>query len=343
MKLIGIGDLFIPCEYIQTGLRPLEACGVEAETVEWRLESFDQLQELNLKIEKGGSEAVEPPAYLLEKMAQAEILITHFCPITRAVIDACPRLKIIGVLRGGYENVNVAYAKQKGIQVFNTPGRNADSVADFTVGMAIAECRNIAKGHHGLKNGEWIRRYPNVDTIPDLPGRTFGIIGLGEIGQKVARRLAGFEMTLLGFDPFVDPQRMEPYNVTVVSLEELLRKSDFVSLHARLTGENAGLIGERELSWMKPSAYLINTARAALIDEKALYQALKNHQIAGAALDVFETEPPGKDYPLVTLENVTLTPHMAGGSRDAFLNTPKRLAADLANHLTGKPARFLIH
>ncbi len=342
MNLVGIGDLFIPCQYIEAGFARLTPFGVHVDTIEWHFDSFDQLQEANLKVEKHGSEAFEPPAEVVEKVSQAEILITPFCPVTQALIDKCLDLKYIGVLRGGYENVNTSYAAQKGIQVFNTPGRNADAVADFTIGMAIAECRNIAKGHHGLKNGEWIRTYPNLNTIPDLSGRTFGIIGLGEIGQKVARRLSGFDMEILGYDPFVTSEQTKKLGIQVVPLDDLLARSDFVRLHARLTAENTGMIGARELSLMKPSAYLINTARAGLIDEDALYQVLKDRRIAGAALDVFEVEPPGKDYPLVTLDNVTLTPHMAGGSRDAFLNTPKRLAADMENLFTGGTPRFSV-
>ncbi|MCU0503605.1 MAG: 2-hydroxyacid dehydrogenase, partial [Anaerolineae bacterium] len=246
------------------------------------------------------------------------------------------RLKVIGVLRGGYENVNFAHAKEKGLLVFNTPGRNADAVADFTVGMIIAEARNIARGHHGLKKGEWIRTYPNYQHIPDLPGRTVGLIGLGEIGLKVARRLSGFDVQLLGYDPYAKPEVVAQHGVHLIGLDDLLATSDFVSLHARLTAENRHMVGPRELALMRPTAYLINTARAGLVDEDALYQALKEGRLAGAALDVFEKEPPGRDHPLVTLANVTLTPHMAGGSVDAFINSPKRLAADMA-HLFDRP------
>jgi D-3-phosphoglycerate dehydrogenase len=329
MKLVGIGDLFVPCWAISRGFAALAQYGVQVATVEWKLDGFDQLQAINLQIEQHGSDAVEPPEAIYEAAVDAEILITHFCPVTRRLIDACPRLQIIGVLRGGYENVNFAYARERGLLVFNTPGRNAAAVADFTVGMIIAEARNIARGHHGLKNGEWIRNYPNYQHIPDLPGRTVGLIGLGEIGRKVARRLSGFDVRILGYDPYVAPLLIAPYGVQLVGLDELLTASDFVSLHARLTAETRHLIGRRELALMKPTAYLINTARAGLVDEEALYKALSEGRIAGAALDVFEKEPPGRDYPLVNLPNVTLTPHMAGGSVDAFINSPKRLAADM--------------
>ena len=174
MKLVGIGDLFVPCWAISRGFAELAPHGVQVETVEWRLDGFDQLQAINLQVEQRGSDAVEPPEEIFAAAAEAEILITHFCPVTRRLIEASPRLKVIGVLRGGYENVNFAYARERGLLVFNTPGRNADAVADFTVGMMIAEARNIARGHHGLKNGEWIRTYPNYQHIPDLPGRTVG-------------------------------------------------------------------------------------------------------------------------------------------------------------------------
>jgi len=344
MKLVGIGDLFIPCQYIAAPFQAFSKFGVEVVALDWKHDNFDQLQHDNLKVEQKGSEALEPADYILEAVRDADIIITHFCTVTRKMIDACPNLKIIGVLRAGYENINVEYARQKGILVFNTPGRNADAVADFTVGAMIAECRNIAKGHHGLKNGEWIRTYPNYRTIPDLPGRTAGLVGLGEIGLKVAKRLHGFDMQVLGYDPYAKKEVVDAQGVKLVSLDELLKESDFISVHARLTAENRHLIGAREFGLMKPTAYFINTARAGLVDEDALYQALKSGQIAGAAIDVFEKEPPGKDHPLVRLENITVTPHMAGGSVDAFYHSPKRLANDMIN-LFAEPGkiRFLLN
>jgi D-3-phosphoglycerate dehydrogenase len=344
MKLVGIGDLFIPCQYIKKFFQEFSRFGIEVNVLDWKHENFDQLQHDNLKVEQGGSDAIEPPDYIMKAVQDADIIITHFCTITRQLIDSCSNLKIIGVLRAGYENINVDYAKGKNILVFNTPGRNADAVSDFTIGMMISECRNIAKGHHGLKNGEWIRTYPNYKTIPDLPGRTVGLIGLGEIGLKVAKKLCGFDMQILGYDPYANKELVETYEVKLVSLDELLSSSDFVSIHARLTEENRHMIGERELGLMKPTAYFINTARAGLVDEHALYNALKSKKIAGAAIDVFEKEPPGKDHPLVTLENITITPHMAGGSIDAFINSPKRLAADMINLFEEKSnIRFLLN
>ena len=324
MKIVGIGDLFIPSKYIKTGFEQSEKeYGLEVSVLDWKLAGFDELQNINLLVEQSGAEAYDVPDYIIDAVKDADIIVTQFCPITKKVIDRCEKLKIIGVLRAGCENVNSEYAKKKGITVVNTPGRNSDAVADFAVGMMICEARNIARGHYGLKNGQWIRNYPNSDYIPDFPGRTVGLIGYGEIGRKVEKRLQGFDMKVIVYDPFM---RGEPEFGRKVDLDTLLSESDFVTIHARLSKDNEKMIGERELGLMKKTAYLINTSRAGLIDEKALYRALKSNKIAGAAIDVFELEPPGKDYPLVTLPNITVTPHMAGGSKDAFFNTPKKLA-----------------
>lgn len=338
MKLVGIGDLFIPCQYIESGMKSLENYGISVSTVEWKLSGFDELQNINLSVEQGGREDVKVPDYIAEAVKDADIIITQFFPIGKELIDMCSNLKYIGVLRAGYENINFEYANEKGIKVFNTVGRNAHAVSDFAVGMMICEARNIARGHYGIKNGKWIRTYPNSDSIPDFNGKTVGIVGYGEIGRLVAKKLGGFDMEILVYDPFYKDDEVKP-----VDLDTLMSKSDFVTLHARLTKDNEHMIGKHELSLMKPTAYLINTSRSGLVDEKALYDVLKDGKIAGAALDVFDMEPPAVDYPLVTLPNVTLTPHMAGGSKDAFLNTPKLLAAGFADYLDGKYTRFLLN
>ena len=340
MKLVGIGELFIPHEHIRRGFAGWERKGVRVETLDWKVSGFQELQNINHLMEKEGSEAYDPPGYIHEAVRDADIIVTEFCPVSQRLIDECAHLAAIGVLRAGTENVNVAHATSKNILVFNTPGRNADSVADFTVGMIICECRNIARGHHGLKNGRWIREYPNQGRIPDLPGKTIGLIGLGEIGRKVARRLAGFDVKVLACDPYVkDP----PAGVTMVSLERLMSESDFVSIHARLSHETERLITRDMIARMKPTAYFINTARAGLVDEGALYEALRDRRIEGAALDVFEKEPPGGDYPLVALDNVTLAPHMAGGSNDAFFNSPARLAAEMIKLWDGEGSPFIVN
>lgn len=336
MKIVGIGDLFIPASYIEKGFGPLREKGHIVEVMDWPLKSFDELQNYNLLVETQGCQALQPPQRVFELCADADVIVTQFCTVTRELVDACPKLKAIGVLRGGIENVCSEYAREKGIEVFNAPGRNAEAVSDFTVGMIICEARNIARGHHGILTGRWIRNYSNSGMIPDLPGRTVGLIGCGAIGMKVAKKLSGFDMKLLGYDPFASAERCKEAGVEPVELDELMARADFVSLHARLTAENHHLIDARRLALMKPTAYLINTSRAGLIDEAALVEALRAKKIAGAALDVYEHEPPQPDDPLLALDNVTLTPHMAGGSNDAFFNTPillrKRMEAWIDQH-----------
>lgn len=340
MKLLGIGDLFIPREYISDGFQPLSKHGIEIQTIDWDLESISELQRINQCFEKSGCEDYSIPQPILEAVEDADILITQFFPVNKQLLDAGKRLKFIGVLRAGYENVNVDYTSSKGILVFHTPGRNADAVADYTVGLLICECRNIARGHHGLKNGKWHREFSNSAYIPDLPGKKVGIVGLGEIGQKVAQRLSGFGVSLLGYDPYMT---FSDFGMLQVSLNELMKEADFVTIHARYSKETDKLISRELINLMKPTAYLINTSRPGIIDEDALYEALKNRRIAGAGLDVFNNEPPGKDYPLILLENITVTPHMAGGSKDAFLNSPKRLALEMEKYFLFKQSNVIVN
>lgn len=336
-KLVGIGDLFIPSAYIAAGMQPLAQHGIEISTVDWKLSGFDELQHINLLVEQGGREEIPVPPEILSAVQDADILVTQFFPVGKALIDACPKLRWIGVLRAGYENVNVEYAKQKGITVFHAVGRNAHAVSDFAVGAMICTARNIALGHFGIKNNQWIREYPNSASIPDMNGKTVGIIGYGEIGRLVAKKLSGFDVSILAYDPFC-----RNADVKLVNLETLMAESDFITVHARLTPENEHMLNAHMLGLMKPTAYLINTSRSGLIDEAALCEILREHRIAGAFLDVFDHEPPQPDDPLLQLDNVTLTPHMAGCSKDAFYNTPKLLAAAMIDHLEGRPTRLLI-
>ncbi len=326
MKVKGIGDALIPAVYIEKGFGRWRELGHEVSVLDWDTGGVEELQRINLAVEQHGPKAVEVPQYILDFIKDADILITQFCPVSKTVIDNCPNLKAVGVLRGGVENIDVAYAGEKNVLVFNTPGRNATAVADFTVGMMLAECRNIARSHRLLKEGLWDKDYPNKDNIPDLEGKTAGIIGYGNIGRKVAKRLRGFDMDIITYDPYL---REAPEDVRQVSLEELFEEADFVLVHYRLTEETKHMINKDLIARMKPTAYFINTARSGLVDEDALAEALREHRIAGAAIDVFEMEPPGKDYKLVAPDNITITPHLAGSTRDAFTNSPVLLEKDM--------------
>ena len=305
--------------------------------------NWSQLQYRRLEVEKKGPEIEEVDETIINNGKDVDILMGLFLPVSSKVMDAMPNLRIVGVSRAGLENVNVAEATKRGILVFNVQGRNAHAVSDFAVGMMLAECRNIARAHFAIRNGEWRKTFSNSEVIPELSGRTVGLVGFGYIGKLVAKKLSGFDVKLIVYDPFTSAEDIESLGGTKVELDELLKKSDFVSLHARLTDKNKGMIGERELSLMKSTSYLINTGRAGLVDQKALAYALKEKKIMGAALDVFTTEPIDPDSEFLTLDNVTLTTHIAGTTADALQNSPYLLAEDIAKFLSGEKARFIVN
>jgi D-3-phosphoglycerate dehydrogenase len=318
---------------MRQGLERLSDLGVEVHVRQWEHETLVDLQRDNLAIEQGGPEAVPLPDALTRDCDRFELLVVQFAPVSRSLVAAASSLRVIAVLRGGTENVAVPFATERGISVLNTPGRNARAVAECTVGMILAEVRNLARAHAYLRNGQWRREFPNSRFIPELNEKTVGLIGYGAVGRLVAHYLHAFGCRLVVFDPFL---KQDPLPARRVDLPALLREADVVSIHARLTNENQHMIGAAELAQMKRTAVLVNTARSGLVDEEALIAALKNGTIQGAALDVFDTEPLAADHPFVTLDNVTITPHLAGSTADTFLGSPRMLAEHLARMLNGE-------
>jgi D-3-phosphoglycerate dehydrogenase len=333
MKLLALSDAYIPFDCMQRGLKSLEPLGVQVDVRRWEHETLIQLQQANLAIEKEGPSAVELPDDLTQDIADVDILVTQFAPLGRSLIEAATSLKVIGVLRGGTENVEVPLATQRGIPVLNTPGRNARAVAEATLGMILAEIRNIARAHACLTQGQWRREYPNTTAIPELYEKTVGLIGYGAVGQLVAHYLQAFGSRIVAYDPYFQG---DPAPAHLVDLTELLEHSDVVSIHARLTDQSQHMIGREQLALMKPTAILVNTARSGLVDESALVDALAERRIMGAALDVFDVEPLPTEHPLAHLDNVTITPHLAGSTIDAFRNTPKLMAGHLTCLLQGE-------
>jgi D-3-phosphoglycerate dehydrogenase / 2-oxoglutarate reductase len=330
MKALAIGDRFIPAGVLEAGLEALKAKGVRVTAREWRHASLEELQRDNLLVEQGGPDAVKPPDDLTADIEGADLLIVQFFPVGKELISRARGLKSIGVLRAGTENVACDFAAGRGIEVINTPGRNARAVAEFTVALIFAEIRNIGRSHAALRQAVWRKDFPNSAAIPEIHGKTVGIVGYGNIGRMVAGYLLAFGARIVFYDPFATG---DAGSATSVSLAELLRASDIVSLNLRLSEETYHLIGAEELALMKPSAVLVNTSRSGVIDQAALVEALRSRRIMGAALDVFDLEPLPADDPLLRLDNVTLTAHMAGSTIDAFANSP-RLFADryLAMH-----------
>ena len=333
MKLLAIGDWLLRAEYMAAGFKGLEDAGVEVVVRQWPHETVAELQKDNLAVEQGGPEAVRLGDELIHDVGEYHILSVQFAPIGRDLIDAATNLKVIAVLRGGTENVAGEYAAEKGVAVFNTPGRNARTVAEFTLGLILAEVRNIARGHTALRRAEWMKDFPNSDHIPELHGKTVGLVGYGHVARLVAGYLEAFGSRILAYDPYVGG---ETAPAAMVDLHTLLRESDVVSIHARMTEETHHLIGPAELALMKPSAVLVNTARSGIVDERALIAALTDRTITAAAVDVFDTEPLPPDHPFLKLDNVTLTPHLAGSTLDAFTNSPKLMAGHLMRMLNGE-------
>lgn len=332
IKLLAISDTYIPAACMHEGLSGLEASGVELHVRPWEHASLTGLQEANLAIERGGPAAVPLPDELVRDAGEFDIVVVQFAPVDAAFIASAGRLKVIGVLRSGTENVDMEAATRRGISVLNTPGRNARAVAEFTIGMILAEVRNIGRAHADMHGGAWRRPYPNSGAVPELCGRTCGCVGYGAVARLVAGYLEAFGCRVIAYDPHAGgdapPGGWAP-------LDDLLRTSDIVSLHARLTEETRHLIGARELGLMKPSAILVNTARSALVDEQALVGALSSGGLAGAAIDVFDTEPLDGGHPFRAMDNVTLTPHLAGSTADAFRNSPRLMCGFLETMLKG--------
>ena len=242
------------------------------------------------------------------------ILMTSKVRITKNVIDAGKKLKVISKYGVGVDTIDVEYATKREILVCYTPGVNSDAVAEHTLGLILATLKKIPQSMAYLRKGGW-REEKFLGE--ELTGATVGIIGFGNIGLRLAKKLSGFEIKLLVYDPYVSKERIERAGGEKVDLSDLLRNSNIVSLNLALTPETFHMIGEKELQQMKPTSYLINTARGPLIDEKALYRALIERWIAGAGLDVFEEEPAKPENPLFSLDNVVVTPHLGGSTNKA--------------------------
>lgn len=333
MKLLAVGDTFIPRNVMAEGLKGLEKYNVQVESREWEHENLEMLQKDNLIVEQQGPEVIDLPEKLINDIADYDILVVQFMPVSKKLIDKAKNLKLICVLRGGTENVACDYAASKGISVMNTPGRNARAVAEFTMGMILSEIRNIARAHAAMKQGVWRKDFPNSGSVPELNGKTAGIVGFGAIGRLVAGYLQAFGCKILAYDPFV---KKAPDGIELVDLKNLCKNSDVICVHARLTNDTYHLVGKEEIACMKPTAILVNTARSGLVDETSLKKALTEKRIAGAAIDVFDNEPLPESDSYLKLDNVTITSHMAGTTKDAFTNSPKLMRDILIKMLSGE-------
>ena len=253
-------------------------------------------------------------AELLSALGNANaVLVRSATKMDAEAIAASPNLKIIARAGVGLDNVDVPAATSAGVLVVNAPTSNIVSAAELAVSLLLAVARNVVPANLALKNGQWKRsQFGGVE----LQGKTVGIIGMGKIGMLVAKRLAGFDMKFVAFDPYVKDAPTGGPEIKMVSLDELLAESDFVTIHIPKTDETKGLINAAALAKMKPTAFVINAARGGVLDESALFDALKSGTIAGAGLDVYATEP-CTDSPLFSLDNVVATPHLGASTEEA--------------------------
>lgn len=272
---------------------------------------------------------------LRKEVAHVNAIILGADKFDEELMAAAPRLKIIARYGVGYDNVDVEAATSRSIFVTYTPGVLSDAVADLTFAFILASTRRIIEADRYVKSGEW----SEGKIFPlglDLAGKTLGIVGLGRIGTKVIKRARAFNMNILCYDVVRNKQAEEKYRVKPVTLNELLRRSDYVSIHVALTEKTEGLIGKNELALMKNTAFLINTSRGPVVDQHALYEALKEKRIAGAGLDVFQNEPVASDDPILKLSNVVLTPHIGSATVETRLAMALMAVEDVIKVLKDK-------
>jgi D-3-phosphoglycerate dehydrogenase len=300
-------------------------------------------RELDYKMEISGFESeireyIGTPDMVVDLALNAKVILGHMPPMPKKVFDKLSQLQVIGCTRTQPVNINVQEASRAHIPIFYAPGRNARAVAEFTVGLIIAECRNITRGHQALTSGIWRSDlYSYGRGSRELKGQTIGLIGFGNIGSMIPTFLNPFGSRVLAYDPYVDDMVFQEKGAErVYSLSDLLSESDIVSLHARVTPETIGFIGEEQFKQMKKGAYFINTARGAMVDYGALYRALYAGHLAGAGLETFAVEPLPSDSPLLNLDNVTLTPHIAGCSRETVDRAAEMVSRDIAQWYSGK-------
>ena len=267
------------------------------------------------------------------------LIVRSSTRVTRPVVEAGRRLKVIGRAGVGVDNIDLPAATEKGIIVVNVPGANTVSAAELTLALLVSLARNIPGANYSVKGGCWTReKFMGIE----LNQKTLGIIGLGHIGSEVGRRARALGMHLLCSDPYISAEHAAKIGVEMVDLDHLLRHADFVSLHVPLMPATRYLIGAEELSLMKPEAMLINCARGGIVDEAALYEALTEKRIAGAALDVFEKEPP-EGSPLLELDNVIATPHLGAHTREAQTNVSLQAAEQVLKALSGEPVTSAVN
>ena len=294
-------------------------------------------------VNEGGLEPLRAAGFMVEKKTRLApddlreavrdcdgLVVRSETKVTADLMDAAGRLRAIGRAGVGVDNIDVGAATARGIVVMNAPDGNTITTAEHTIALLVALARRVPQGNASLKAGRWERkRFVGVE----LQGKTLGIIGLGRIGRVVASRARAFGMHIIAYDPFVAPEQARDLELEIAPLDDLFSRADFLTVHTPLTAETRGIVGARAFARMKPGMRIINCARGGLVDERALYEAIKAGTVAGAALDVFEEEPPPPDHPLLALDEVIVTPHLGASTREAQEGVAVTVAEQMRDYL----------
>ena len=300
----------------------------------WPLEPFGPVESV---IEASGT-APE----LIEALVGAQIAVTQMAPFTAEVFRSSPDLKMVSVCRGGPVNVDLDAATDAGVIVSFAPGRNAVAAAEFAIGLMLAAMRRVVTTDSELKAGTWRGDYYTYDNVGmELDGATVGLIGYGAIGRIVSRVLRAFGAHVLAYDPYADAALLAADGVEIVTLENLLGRSSVVSLHARLTPETTHMLNAENLALLPRGAVVVNSARGGLLDYAPLPDMLRSGHLGALALDVYDIEPPPRDWPLFSAPNVVMTPHLAGATRQTAQRAANIVAGDIARFLDGQLPQFV--
>lgn len=343
MKGLVIGDYLLPTEVLEGFFHGdgIEQYVTSYEKLDFVVNTRAEIRNVWRQLELHGPSGVPCPPAMPHMVEDVEVLVVHICPVSKEIIQRAKNLKLIVSARGGLENIDLEEATRRSIPVIHTPNHNANAVAEYTVGMMLAETRNIARSYMALRSGTWQEFYPNSSFIPELTELKIGIVGFGQNGQLVCEKLKSFDTTILVSDPFVPDETIRQAGFIPMKLEDLLREADIISLHVRLTKQTEKMIGEAQFALMKNTAYLINTARSGLVDTQAMINALKNKAIQGAAIDVFDAEPLPAGSELTQLDNLTITNHRAGDTRASYWNAPNLMRRQAVQLFGGQTPRFV--
>lgn len=338
-KIAIAGDRFMLPQVFRDKL--VEACGEDHDIRLLELPWPDVPMEHGYAVEgmDGLKEYLGSADEIVDFVGDAEIFITQLAPLSRGMFERLPGLKFVAVSRGGPVNIDMGAARDAGVTVVNTPGRNASAVAEFTIGAILAETRLIRTGHESLRRGEWRGELYRADvTGRELSEMTVGVVGYGNIGTKVVRLLRAFGTKVLVHDPYVQLSADDRNaGIEHVSFDDLLARADVVTLHPRVSEETRNMMNAGAFAKMKPGALFVNTARGPLCDYDALYDALASGHLGGAMLETFAVEPVPADWPLLQLPNVTLTPHIAGASVRTVTYAAEMAADEVRRYIAGLP------